>query len=300
MRKTLIIIIAFNGARWLPDVLGSLGSGSDYDVWVRDNGSFDETVGILKKHPAVTFFKQGENIGFGRANNDGMRFALANNYDSVFLLNQDCRIDAADFLRIRKQGLSDANRVTCPVQMNWDGDGANFAFDTRYAPQWKSSPLPFETDFVNAAAWFIPIRLVQLVGGFNPVFFMYGEDRDWGRRLLAVGGEFTVIPTVFCFHDSSGQKIKWRKIEMNRKIILSVETTEYFFCSENFIAWRRGWLRRAIKRSFQRKQLFNTAVMINPLAEAIVFKTIVSQRAKWEGVRAASNSLIPFLGATES
>lgn len=152
MRKTLIIIIAFNGARWLPDVLGSLGSGSDYDVWVRDNGSFDETVSILKKHPAVTFFKQGENIGFGRANNDGMRFALANNYDSVFLLNQDCRIDAADFLRIRKQGLSDANRVTCPVQMNWDGDDANFAFDTRYAPPWKSSPLPFETDFVNAAA----------------------------------------------------------------------------------------------------------------------------------------------------
>ena len=101
MKKTLIIIVTFNGGRWLPDALGSIGSGGEQDIWVRDNGSTDETVSILKKHPAVTFFNRGENIGFGRANNEGMRFALANNYDSVFLLNQDCRIKSSEFEKLR-------------------------------------------------------------------------------------------------------------------------------------------------------------------------------------------------------
>ena len=294
MRKTLIIIITFNGDRWLPDVLDSIGSGSDFDVWVRDNGSFDETVSILKKHPAVTFFKQGENIGFGRANNEGIRFALEHDFDSVFLLNQDCRIQSSEFHKLRIFGLGNKSNVSCPVQLNWNGVGANHNFQARYAPKWASRQDAFDVDFVNAAAWFVPISLVRKVGGFNPVFFMYGEDRDWARRLDLIGGKFSVVPELFCYHYSSAQYKREPKIQTNKKIIFSKEVT-IFFSAENLQEWARSFLGRAIKRSFHRKQIFNTLTLINPLAEFLIFRQIRRNASNWNNIRKQSTFSSPFL-----
>ena len=98
---------------------------------------------------SVSFTKFGSNIGFGRANNEGLSFALEHGYDSVFLLNQDCRIQSDMFLSLRSFGLTNKENVTCPIQLNWNGIGANLNFSARYAPDWASHKEPFEVDFVN-------------------------------------------------------------------------------------------------------------------------------------------------------
>ena len=274
--------------------MDSIGSGDEHDIWVRDSGSTDETVSILKKHPAVTFFNRGENIGFGRANNEGMRFALANNYDSVFLLNQDCRIESSEFEKLRMFGLGNKSNVSCPVQLNWNGISANHNFQARYAPEWTSRQDAFDVEFINAAAWFIPISLVRKIGGFNPVFFMYGEDRDWARRLGFIGGKFTVVPKLFCYHHSSAQHKREPKIQTNKKIIFSKEVTIFFFAG-NLQEWAQGFLKRAIKRSFHRKQIFNTITLINPLAEILIYLQIKRNASKWKDIRKQSTLPSPFL-----
>jgi len=295
LNKTLIILVTFNGSKWLKEVLKSIGTGLEYHVWARDNGSTDETVSLLNNHPAVTYFSKGENIGFGCANNEGIRFALAQNYDSVFLLNQDCRIQSDIFLSLRSFGLTNKENVTCPIQLNWNGIGANLNFSARYAPDWASHKEPFEVDFVNAAAWFIPISIVKKVGGFNPVFFMYGEDRDWGRRLLEIGGQFTVLPNLFCYHHSSIQHKRQNIIETKKKIIFSYEVTEFFFSNKNFTEWKKGWIKRALKRSFRRKQLFNTVTLLNPIAEVRVYRLFQLSAPTWGEVRKKSMFSSPFL-----
>ena len=294
MKKTLIIIVTFNGGRWLPDVLDSIGSGDQHEIWIRDNGSIDETVSILQKHPSVTFFKKGDNIGFGRANNEGMSFALEHDYDSVFLLNQDCRIESSTFHKLRIFGLGNESNISCPVQLNWNGVAANHNFQARYAPEWASKQDAFEVDFVNAAAWFIPINLVRQVGGFNPVFFMYGEDRDWARRLGFIDGKFSVVPELFCYHNSSAQYKREPKIQTNKKIIFSKEVT-IFFSAGNLQEWSQGFLGRAFRRSFHRKQVFNTLTLINPLAEFLIYRQIRRNASKWKGIRKQSKLPSPFL-----
>ena len=62
--KTLIILVTYNGAKWLSEVLDSLGVSEAYDVWARDNGSQDNTL-ILQKHPTASFVSAGDNVGFG-------------------------------------------------------------------------------------------------------------------------------------------------------------------------------------------------------------------------------------------
>ena len=294
--KTLIILVTYNGAKWLPEVLDALGVSDAYDVWARDNGSQDDTLDILQKHPAASVVSAGDNVGFGVANNEGMQYALDQGYDSVFLLNQDCRIDAQAMLELRKKGLRHQGHVSCPVQMNWDREGANLGFDTRYAPGWQTASEPFNVNFVNAAAWFIPIDVVRVVGGFNPAFFMYGEDRDWARRLLKTGGSFAVLPSIRCFHQSSAQGQHLTMRTVNERIAFSFEVTAYFMEADSHDAWRRGWLGRAFGRSFHRKQLFNTLTMVNPLAEWRARKRIQSAREEWEVLREGANRATPFLG----
>ena len=60
-----------------------------------DNASQDRTVSLIEsRYPEVRLIKSKENLGFGRANNIGMKIALKEGYDAVFLLNQDAWIDA--------------------------------------------------------------------------------------------------------------------------------------------------------------------------------------------------------------
>ena len=93
--KVLVIIVSYNFERWINRCLGSLRKSSHpIDVMVIDNGSKDRSVDIIKNDfPEVRLVETGKNLGFGRANNIGLKFALDEGYDFAFLLNQDAWID---------------------------------------------------------------------------------------------------------------------------------------------------------------------------------------------------------------
>ena len=87
MYNSFIIIVTYNAMNWLSKCLNSC---KDYPVVVIDNASTDETVTYIKKQfPKVHLIPQSKNLGFGQANNLGIRYALNNGADYVFLLNQD-------------------------------------------------------------------------------------------------------------------------------------------------------------------------------------------------------------------
>jgi hypothetical protein len=46
---------------------------------------------------------------------------------------------------------------------------------------------------VNAAAWLVSRRCLEAVGGFDPIFFMYGEDDDYCARMRYHGFSCFVI-----------------------------------------------------------------------------------------------------------
>ena len=73
-----VIIVTYNGLKWIDQCLQSLQE-SDYShrVLIVDNCSTDNTVQHVKdKYPEVTFLIQDRNLGFGKANNIGLRYAL--------------------------------------------------------------------------------------------------------------------------------------------------------------------------------------------------------------------------------
>src|SRR5690606_24355384 len=85
--NTYVIIVTFNGMSWLGACLQSC---KNYPVIVIDNASTDDTVSFIQtNYPEVKLIKQSENLGFGQANNIGIRYALDHGAEHVFLLNQD-------------------------------------------------------------------------------------------------------------------------------------------------------------------------------------------------------------------
>ena len=92
--KIFVIIVTYKGNQWYERCFTSLRN-SEYPVQtiVIDNASNDGTVEYIRENfPEIYLIESEENLGFGRANNIGMRYALDHGCDYVFLLNQDAWI----------------------------------------------------------------------------------------------------------------------------------------------------------------------------------------------------------------
>ena len=187
--KVLVIIVSYNFEPWIDRCLGSLRlSQYPVDIVVIDNGSKDQTVQrIQKDFPEIRLLPQNENLGFGRANNIGMQIALAEVYDFVFLLNQDAWIESNTIGKLVELSQSHPQYgILSPVHLTGQGDKPDPGFG-HYAQIQQLDQLPAKDiltiPFVNAAFWMIPISVLKKVGGFCPLFYHYGEDKDFVNRL---------------------------------------------------------------------------------------------------------------------
>src|SRR5579871_5439126 len=89
--KVLVIIVTYNGMKWMSKCMHTLyNTNMPIDVVVIDNGSTDGTQKfIIENYPQAQFIQSQQNLGFGKANNIGILKAIEENYDYAFLLNQD-------------------------------------------------------------------------------------------------------------------------------------------------------------------------------------------------------------------
>ncbi|MDE5758519.1 MAG: hypothetical protein K2H85_07890, partial [Allobaculum sp.] len=62
----------------------------------------------------------------------------------------------------------------------------------------------YEVMGVPAAGWLIPKRTLERIGGFDPIFFHYGEDHNYFQRVNYHGMKTIVIPGAKMIHDRDG------------------------------------------------------------------------------------------------
>ena len=205
--KVLVIIVSYNFERWIDRCLGSLRSSvHPVDTVVIDNASHDQTLQRIKQdYPEIRLIESKTNLGFGRANNIGMEIALTEGYTHVFLLNQDAWIEPDTIGTL--VGLSEqypSYGILSPVHLTGKGDKPDPGFG-HYAQLQTLQSLPSDDilplPFVNAAFWMIPASVLQKVGGFCPLFYHYGEDKDFVNRLHYHQYQIGYSPNVFGNHD---------------------------------------------------------------------------------------------------
>lgn len=214
--KIAVIIVTFNGIKWIKDCLESLlHSSFSISIVVVDNNSSDGTVSFIRDNfgTQVRIIELKQNIGFGKGNNVGLRYVLKEDFDYVFLVNQDAIVHRDTINNL----VAVASRhpefyVLSPIHLDGSGKELESYFkrfmaeneNKFYADHILNSNKKeiYEVTFINAAAWLLPIRTLNTIGGFDPIFDHYGEDDNYCQRVRFHGGKIGVVSNSFIRHYS--------------------------------------------------------------------------------------------------
>jgi len=228
MAKILVVIVTYNALKWVKKSLNSVEKSTlPADVLVIDNGSTDGTLPLIRTdYPHTRIIETGENIGFGAANNRGLRIAHDECYDFVYLMNQDAWLQK-DTLEKLVAAHKPEWGILSPMQLNAHGrrDKQFRKKCGKYVDAalkgYHNDSLVVEVPFVMAAHWLVSREAIATVGGFSPAFTQYGEDDNWIDRLHFHKLHCGVVPAASAVHDRGGRKLPYEK-KMQLKCISTV------------------------------------------------------------------------------
>ena len=202
MIQLSIIIVNYNVRFFLEQCLLSIQAASETiatEIIVVDNNSLDGSCQMVKdKFPLVTLIENPMNIGFAKANNQGVSIASG---EYVLILNPDTVI-AEDTLQ-NVITFADKQKDVGAVGLKLiDGTGNFLPESKRNIPTIKvaaqkicgNSKNYYANDIhengiskvqvLTGAFILIKRKIYDSVGGFDEDYFMYGEDIDLSYKLL--------------------------------------------------------------------------------------------------------------------
>ena len=204
-----VIVLNWNGAADTLRCLASLKALAppQPEVLVVDNHSSDDSVAqILQAHPTLTVLQTGANLGFGGGCNVGIRHALIQGADYVWLLNNDTLVEA-DTLSAMARTMAQSSAIGAVGSVIYDMDEPTRVqvWGGGQVQRWlgRARPLraPGEPAFISGASMLLRADALRQVGLFDAQrFFMYWEDTDLGFRLRARGWTLAVAPQSRVWH----------------------------------------------------------------------------------------------------
>jgi hypothetical protein len=204
-----------------------------YEVIIVDNASQDASVALLHNlFPQVRLIVNTENMGFARANNQGIalargRYILLLNNDTVFqrglgemiaFLNQHPGCGAVgpqmfdglghprsswgyfptlDHLAVAMLLLDRLPLVGSRLQ------------PLLARPSCSGSMPVHPVDWASAACLLVRRGVFEQIGTLDPYYFMYSEDVELCYRIWQAGYQVWVLPTAHCLHYGAGGQ-EWR------------------------------------------------------------------------------------------
>lgn len=211
------IVVTYKGHLWYERCFSSLRASTiPISVVIVDNASNDGTINYIRNsYPEFHIIESPENLGFGKANNLGIRYALDQGCDYVFLLNQDAWIESDTMEKLVSIHQAHPEYgILSPIHLNAEKNAIEQSLVT-YLDDWKTTDRAlfndmyfhreravYETKYVNAAAWLLPRKTLEIVGGFDPIFTHYGEDDNYLHRVLFHKMKIGVCPKALVVHDT--------------------------------------------------------------------------------------------------
>jgi N-acetylglucosaminyl-diphospho-decaprenol L-rhamnosyltransferase len=219
-----VVIVSYNARDELEACLASFVGRTEplpVTVTVVDNASTDGTPAMLRaKWPVVQLIEAGDNVGFSRANNIGIR---ATTSEFVLLLNPDTLVRPGSLqtlvstLAKRPDAAAAGPRLVDArgfpeLSFGWTispfGElrqkviggllARNVAPVVKMVDRWTREP--GEREWVSGAALLARRSDLEAIGLFDERFFMYTEDVDLCVRLRARGRKVLFVPEAEIVH----------------------------------------------------------------------------------------------------
>jgi GT2 family glycosyltransferase len=227
-----VVVVSYNAIEWLPRCLDAVEAAhrpsTSVEVVVVDNASGPEVQAYLadltaRGRPGLRVVQLQENLGYGRACNLGIRLSRGR---LVMMLNPDAVLETGtiDALRdfhqadpgrglvggrtLRPDGALDPSSCWgAPTPWSWFcaavGLSRLFPGSARFDPEslggWARDTAR-DVDIVTGCLLLAAHETWDALGGYDPDYFMYGEDADLCRRAWASGLRPGITPHAVALH----------------------------------------------------------------------------------------------------
>jgi GT2 family glycosyltransferase len=240
MALVTVVIINFNGAPYLPELLDSLEEQTfrDFRAVLVDNASQDDSCEIAEAHPSdAALIRLPTNRGFAAAGNLG---AGRTGSPYIAFLNPDLRLEPRWLEELLAAAGKDREIAAAAPKMllydrrnvlNGVGGAMNYLGYTWDRGMFEEDrgqlDAPAEVLFAPAAASLFRRDAFLEAGGFDERFFMYHEDVDLGWRLWLFGHRILTAPQAVVHHHFGGltkvaRGMMWREVLGERNAIRSL------------------------------------------------------------------------------
>jgi rhamnosyltransferase len=197
----------------------------------------------------IVFIHNTENVGQGKALNQGVGYAISAGYKWVLLLDQDSRLDS---LMVSKQ-IEVQNSIDYKEKLGVIGSNCVYSGlrDIKYALECQNGRTYFEREVVMTSGMLLSLKTYEEVGHFRENFFIDSIDVDYCLRLRKAGFKVYVACKAMMTHtvgkdaffvDFLGKKIMVTNHNAQRCYYMARNGTimiqEYFF-SETYWVFRR-------------------------------------------------------------
>jgi len=227
---------------------------------VVDNASTAEERGLLEP-VADRLIANDDNRGFAAAVNQGLAASAG---ELLLFLNPDTELEAGALQRLVDALESDASIGAVGPRIRWDREG-RFLLPPSDPPtlaahllsaladrspriatlrerRWQSSALaywkaalPTPVEMLSGACILTTRATLDAVGSLDERFFLYFEDADWCRRVIASGRRLVMVPSAVVTHFYN-QSAKRDLATAGRRFAASAEA--FFRKHYGDLAWR--------------------------------------------------------------
>lgn len=223
-----IVIVNWNGA---PDTIECLESleflnYSNFKVFVVDNDSTDNSLSMLDKYLEshsmsklnLQVIKNDSNKGFAGGNNVAIQEAKKQNFDYIWLLNNDTIVDKNSLINLIKIidnddtiGIVGSKIYYYNTKVIWFAGGrintwTGEAKHRGYRINEEDKVCYTEnerTDYITGCSMLIKTKLVEDLGLLPEYYFMYYEETEYNLKANQRGWKIIFVPSSIIYHKVS-------------------------------------------------------------------------------------------------
>ena len=228
MTTVSIVIVNYNVRQFLSQCIDSIFKSNNKDfnieIIIIDNASVDGSIDFIsKKYPHVQLIPNNKNLGFSKANNQGIAIARG---EYILILNPDTLIQE-DTLSLCLEHMNENIKTGVLGVRMIDGSGKYLPESKRGEPTLWNSFTKFsgltnlfptsklfsgyylglldensthKVDVLCGAFMFFRKDVLLKCGGFDEDYFMYGEDIDLSLQVRKKGYNVIYLPTTKIIH----------------------------------------------------------------------------------------------------
>ena len=193
------------------------------EICVIDNGSLNDSVDRIRKaFPGIHIMAEKKNRGYAAGNFSGVTYALSNNFDLVWILNNDTVVRPASLTRLveawKRHGDALYSNLTLmsenPDIVHYSG---SYAIDEPLQPdkypsydKHKGKPLKEIKHLLKEGpariyghSMFIPLSVIRKYGFMDSRYFLFFEETDYSLSLHRRGIPSIFVPDAVITHVST-------------------------------------------------------------------------------------------------